>query len=258
MKVRALHPWRVTIAEARAIQETLRGRVVTTLSPDLRLPPRTVAGIDVSCPRGDGVALAGVIVMSLPRMEVIERRAAAAPLSFPYVPGFLSFREGEAVTEALGKVRSPVDVFLFDGQGICHPRRFGLASHIGVILDRPAVGCAKSLLMGKHGEPAAARGSGCRILEGKEVLGFALRTRSGVRPVYVSVGHLVDLPAAVGIILACCRGYRLPEPLREAHRWVTELGRERRRDGPSAAGVRARSPGGAGESFRNGREVGTG
>jgi deoxyribonuclease V len=254
MKVRTPHPWGVTIAEARAIQETLRGRVVTTPSPELPLPPRTVAGIDVSCPGGTGRALAGVVVMSLPGMEVIERRSASLPLTFPYVPGFLSFREGEAVTEALGKVRSPVDVFLFDGQGVCHPRRFGLASHIGVILDRPAVGCAKSLLMGKHREPAAARGSGCRILKGKEVLGCALRTRHSVRPVYVSVGHLVDLPAALKIVLACGRGFRIPEPLREAHRWVTEMGREHRRDGPSAAEARGQSLGDGGGSFR---EVGT-
>jgi deoxyribonuclease V len=163
--------------------------------------------------------------MHLPDMKVIERRSAVTPLGFPYVPGYLSFREGEAVTACLRHVESDVDAILFDGQGICHPRRFGLASHLGLLTGRPSVGCAKSLLTGTHAEPARAAGSRRRITAGKEVLGAALRTRDGVRPVYVSIGHLIDLPAAVRVVLACCRGYRLPEPQREAHRWVTELSR---------------------------------
>ena len=228
----ALHSWRVTTAEARAIQGRLRARVVPSFPPEASWPPRTVAGVDVACPRGAGTALAGAVVMGLPGMEVLERRSAARPLRFPYVPGYLSFREGEAVAAALARVRTPVDVFLFDGQGICHPRRFGLASHMGVLLNRPAVGCAKSLLTGRHDEPAAARGSRRRILQDGEALGCALRTRSGVRPVYVSVGHLVDLDTAVKVVLACGRGCRIPEPLREAHRWVTELGRRGWRKGP--------------------------
>jgi deoxyribonuclease V len=185
-----------------------------------------VAGIDVACPRAAATALAGVVVMALPGMEVLERRWAAAPLTFPYIPGYLSFREGESVVGALRKVSNAVDLLLFDGQGICHPRRFGLASHIGLLADRPSVGCAKSRLLGTHSEPATRAGSRRQIRDGGEVVGLALRTRRGVKPVYVSVGHLVDLPGAARTVLACCRGYRHPEPLREAHRWVTELGRQ--------------------------------
>ncbi len=225
MKVEHLHPWDVSLSRAREIQEELRTRVIARNAPGLTLPPRLVAGVDVSCPRSSPVAVAGVVVMQLPSMRVVERRRAAAELRFPYVPGYLSFREGEAVTAALRLVRSDVDVILFDGQGICHPRRFGLACHVGVLVDRPSVGCAKSLLLGSHREPALAAGSRRVIRDRGEAVGLALRTRRAVRPVYVSVGHLVDLPTAAGIVLRCCRGVRLPEPQREAHRWVTELGR---------------------------------
>ena len=226
MKAKKLHSWDVSTGEAKRIQDDLRGLVETRPRGDLTMPPRLVAGIDVACPRSAPVAVAGVVVMRLPGMEVVERRSAVTPLRFPYVPGFLSFREGEAVSACLEQVESPVDVLLFDGQGICHPRRFGLASHLGLLTGKPSVGCAKSLLLGRHGEPAAAAGSRRRIVDGGEVVGTALRTRDGVKPVFVSIGHLVDLPTAVRVILACCRGYRLPEPQREAHRWVTELSRK--------------------------------
>jgi deoxyribonuclease V len=185
--------------------------------------PRLVAGIDVACPSGSSAGVAGVVLMRLPSFQIVERRSAVAPLRFPYVPGFLSFREGEIVLAALRKLEGAPDLMLFDGQGICHPRRFGLAAHLGVILDRPAVGCAKSLLLGEHADPGARRGCRRRIVHRGETLGFALRTRDGVRPVYVSVGHRVDLPGAARAVLACGRGFRVPEPLREAHRWVGEI-----------------------------------
>jgi len=187
--------------------------------------PRLIAGADVALPPGAGEAVAGVVVIRLPSFEIVERRFAVAPLRFPYVPGYLSFREGEVVLAALRQLRSDPDLFLFDGQGICHPRRFGLAAHLGVILDRPSVGCAKSLLCGKHAEPAARRGSKRRIILDGETVGLALRTRDGVRPVYVSIGHRADLAGAARAVLACCRGYRIPEPLREAHRWTGEVSR---------------------------------
>jgi deoxyribonuclease V len=225
MKVKKLHSWNVSTAEARAIQDDLRALVRQRPPEELPFPPRLVAGIDVACPRSAPVAVAGAVVMRLPEMEVVERSFAVLPLAFPYIPGFLSFREGEAVSACLEGIRSQVDVLLFDGQGICHPRRFGLASHLGVLTGRPSVGCAKSLLLGTHREPALAAGSRCRIIHRGEVLGSALRTRDGVKPVFVSVGHLIDLPGAVRTVLACCRGRRLPEPQREAHRWVTELSR---------------------------------
>jgi deoxyribonuclease V len=220
MKTRALHRWDVSCAEARTIQETLRRRV--RIAP-LAGKPVLVAGVDVACAAGTETGIAGVIVMRLPSLEVVERQAAVAPLRFPYVPGYLSFREGPVVLEAIARLAAEPDLFLFDGQGICHPRRLGIAAHLGVILDRPSVGCAKSLLCGKHAEPGLRRGCRRRIVHAGEAVGLALRTRDGVAPVYVSVGHRVDLAGAARAVLACARGYRIPEPLREAHRWVGEL-----------------------------------
>jgi len=222
MKIKSLHRWDVSPRQAREIQERLRHRVVVAPLPSR---PRLVAGVDVACPAGGGTAIAGVVVHSLPGLDVVERRSAAGPLEFPYVPGLLSFREGPVVLSAIRALESEPDVFLFDGQGICHPRRFGLASHLGVILDRPTVGCAKSLLVGTHSAPGLRRGCRRRILDRGEPVGLALRTREGVRPVYVSVGHRADLPGAARLVLSCARRYRIPEPLREAHRWVGELGR---------------------------------
>lgn len=216
------HRWDLTIAEARAVQERLRSRV--RVEP-LARRPRLVAGIDVTYPEGAGTALAAVIVMRLPTLEVVERTFAEAPLTFPYVPGYLSFREAPAVLAALGRLASEPDLLLFDGQGLAHPRRFGLACHVGVLVDRPAIGCAKSLLVGRYAEPGARRGCRRRIVERGETVGAALRTRDGVKPVFVSVGHRADLAGAIRAALSCTRGRRNPEPLREAHRAVGELAR---------------------------------
>lgn len=224
MRIQVPHRWDLSLGEARALQEKLRRRVVVA---PLARKPALVAGIDVTCAPGAATGVAGVVVMRLPALEIVERRFAVAPLGFPYVPGFLSFREGPAVLAALRRLEAQPDLFLFDGQGVCHPRRFGLASHLGVILDAPAVGCAKSLLCGAHAEPGRRRGCRRRIMLGGETAGLALRTRDGVRPVYVSVGHRIDLAGAARAVLSCCRGYRLPEPLREAHRWVGEVNRAR-------------------------------
>ena len=222
MKFRAPHRWDLSTAEARAIQERLRSRV--RVEP-LERSPRLVAGIDVTYPEGAGSALAGVIVMRLPSLEIVERVFAEVPLAFPYVPGFLSFREAPAVLAALRRLAAEPDLLLFDGQGLAHPRRFGLACHVGVIVDRPSVGCAKSLLVGAHAEPGARRGCRRRIVDRGETVGVALRTRDAVRPVYVSVGHRIDLAGAVRAVLGCSRGHRSPEPLREAHRAVGEVAR---------------------------------
>jgi deoxyribonuclease V len=143
-------------------------------------------------------------------------------ITFPYVPGLLAFREGPVVLAALEQVSDPPDVLLFDGQGLAHPRRLGLATHIGVLLDRPSIGCAKSRLCGEHEEPPAERGGWVPLRDGDEVIGGVVRTRAGVRPVYVSVGHRVDLETAVSLVVACCTRYRLPEPTRRAHRAAGE------------------------------------
>jgi deoxyribonuclease V len=216
------HRWDLTVAEARALQERLRRRV---RHDPLAARPRLVAGVDVTYPEGSGAALAAVVVVRLPSLAVVESALGAAPAPFPYVPGYLSFREGPAALAALRRLRAEPDLLLCDGQGLAHPRRFGLACHLGVILDRPAVGCAKSLLVGSHAVPGARRGCRRRILDRGETVGVALRTRDGVRPVYVSVGHRVDLPGAIRVVLACARGFRHPEPLRLAHRLVVAAAR---------------------------------
>lgn len=169
--------------------------------------------------------IAGVIVWDVENGEVVEQRVVRRSVSFPYVPGLLTFREGPAVLAALRLLRHEPDAFIFDGQGYAHPRRFGLASHVGVTLDRPSLGCAKSLLIGSCRTPGTRRGASTRIEHEDECIGRALRTRDDVKPVYVSVGHRLSLDASVAIVLACCTRYRLPEPTRLADQLVA---RERR------------------------------
>ena len=213
MKIVPLHSWEVSPAEGRNIQQKLRGRLIP--SWDGR-PVGSVAGVDVGME--DDHARAGVVVLSYPELAPLEETAARVPVSFPYIPGLLAFREGPAILAALEKLRGEPDLFLFDGQGVAHPRRLGIASHVGVIMDAPAIGCAKSLLIGTYHDPAEVVGSYSHLYDGEEVLGAVVRTRSAVQPVYVSVGHRIDLVTAIHFVLTCCRGYRLPEPLRWAHR----------------------------------------
>jgi deoxyribonuclease V len=208
------YSWRVSIPRARAIQVELAGRVCRTGD----VPhPRFIAGADISVDKVSGTGNAAVVVLSYPEMALVEVRTARDKLDFPYVPGLLSFREAPLVLAAWAKLETVPDLLLVDGQGIAHPRRLGLASHLGLFLDTPAIGCAKSRLCGLHDEPGLAAGSAAELVDGGEVIGVALRTRDGVRPVYVSIGHKVDLTAAVRLVLDCCRGYRLPEPTRLAH-----------------------------------------
>ncbi len=208
------HPWKVTTAEARAIQLDLAGLV--SKRNEVRRP-RLIAGVDISAPRFQGRVRGTVVVLSYPELRVAEVGAVEQTVDFPYVPGLLSFRESPVILAAYEKLRVAPDLVLVDGQGIAHPRRFGIASHLGVLLGVPTIGCAKSLLCGTHGSLDAARGSTSWIEHEGEVIGAALRTRDGVRPIYVSIGHKVDLAAAVTWVGKCCRGYRLPEPTRLAH-----------------------------------------
>ncbi len=203
---------RLTPAEAAALQEELRGRVVERPLP----APRTVAGVDLSARGGD--ARAAVCVLSFPGLELVEEATAVRPMDFPYVPGLLAFREVPAILDAYAKLAVEPDVLLVDGHGRAHPRRFGVACHLGVELDRPAVGVGKSRLVGRHREPGPRRGARTRLVDGDELLGACLRTRDGVKPVYVSVGHRVALDDAVRLVLRCAPRYRLPEPIRRADR----------------------------------------
>ena len=211
------HPWDLSPQEAIELQRELVKRIVLEDRSDTY---RTVAGIDVGV-RGK-VARAAVVVMSLPELSILERVVIERPVSFPYVPGLLSFREAPVILETLARLESVPDVLLFDGQGYAHPRRMGIATHVGILLDHPAIGCAKSLLCGTYEQPAPGRGSYSWLWDRGELIGAVVRTRANVRPVFVSAGHRVRLDSAISLVLRCTRGYRLPEPTRWAHRLASE------------------------------------
>src|SRR5215217_160475 len=222
MKVEKLHGFDLSPAEAQRLQEDLASRVV--VGPPLDLGGvRYVAGADVSTQ--DGVAYATVPVLDFPGLSVLEVQGFEAPLEFPYVPGLLSFREMPSVLGALEKVETAVDVVVLDAQGLAHPRRMGLASHIGLFLDVPTVGCAKSVLVGTFEEPKVEKGSVADLVHRGEVVGRAVRTRERVSPVYVSVGNGIDLDSSVELVLASSTRYRLPEPTRQAHNAANRLRR---------------------------------
>jgi len=205
------------------LQKALACRVIAT---PLEQPVRLVAGADVAFTPDDHACIAGIVVWNVAEARMVEEAVARRPAKFPYVPGLLSFREAPAVLAAARKLKSEPDVFMFDGQGMAHPRRFGLACHVGVLLDRPSLGCAKSLLCGEPAVPAARRGSTRPLMHDGEQVGVILRTRDGVKPVFVSVGHRMTLEDAVAVVLACGGGFRLPEPTRLAHQLVTRERRE--------------------------------
>jgi len=182
---------------------------------------RTVGGADIALDGSTGYA--ACIVYSLPELREQERAWSARELKFPYVPGLLSFREIPLLLETFAKLRRQPDLILADGHGWAHPRRAGLACHLGLLMDTPTIGCAKSLLVGKYEMPGLQRGSVSALLDKGERIGTVLRTRHGVRPVFVSCGHRVSLATSVRLILQCCDGYRIPKPQREADRWVKQL-----------------------------------
>ena len=208
-----IHTWDLKPLEATALQAGLSRWVVrqTRISPE---DMDTVAGVDTGY-RND-TAYAAVVVMNLTDMKILEEPVAAKPVQFPYVPGLLSFREGPVILEALAKLKTPPDLLMIDGQGIAHPRRCGIASHIGVLLDIPSIGCAKTRLVGDYEAPQRSGGSTSYLTDAKETIGAVVRTRTGVKPVFVSIGHLMDLNDSIRVVLKSCRGYRLPEPIRRA------------------------------------------
>ena len=214
MKIKELHSWQVSTTEAIAIQQQLVSRVCRR--NEVR-NPRFIAGVDISSGRARDTATAAVVVLQYPEMTVVDSSVIQTETNFPYVPGLLSFREAPLIIQAYEKLNIEPDLVLVDGQGIAHPRRMGLASHLGLLLDKPTIGCAKSLLIGAHEQLSDESKSYTDITDEGEVIGAAVRTRSGVKPVYVSIGHRVDLPSAIHWVLACCRNYRIPEPLRLAH-----------------------------------------
>ncbi|MEH2252193.1 deoxyribonuclease V [Nostoc sp.] len=214
MKIYQDHAWPSTLEEAILIQEKLRDQVIT--SDQLQETIQYVAGVDMGFEADGTISRAAVAVLSFPDLQVIETSLAHRPTSFPYIPGFLSFREIPAVLDALEKIKITPDIILCDGQGIAHPRRLGIASHLGLLVDMPTIGVAKSLLVGKHEELAETKGSRQPLIYKGETIGAVLRTRTGVKPLYISSGHRVSLPTAIDYVLRCTPKYRLPETTRIA------------------------------------------
>ncbi len=220
------HPWAVSVQEAFRIQEELRDKLVLEDVPD---PPESIAGIDVSFTRGSNLVHAAIVVLERDSLEPIETVAATQEPVFPYIPGLLSFREGPVVLQAYEKLSREPDLLMFDGQGIAHPRGLGLASHMGVLFDRPSIGCAKSRLVGEFKEPKQKRGSMRTLSFQRRKVGVVLRTKDNTKPLFISPGHRITVETAARLVLEAGRGYRLPEPTRRAHHEAARVKRERGR-----------------------------
>ncbi|MBI1885279.1 MAG: deoxyribonuclease V [Chloroflexi bacterium] len=218
MQVRQLHPWDIAPAEARAVQERLAMQVIAEGTPE---QVRFVAGADIAFEdrqpgRQPASARGAVVVLSYPELRLVEQVEVEAPVTFPYVPGLLAFREVPVLARAFEKLEHRPDLIIADGHGYSHPRRCGFACHLGLVLDVPTIGCAKSRLFGEHGPVPDETGARVELRDGAEVIGLVLRTRRGVSPVYVSAGHHIGVTEAAAWVLRLCRGYRLPEPVRLA------------------------------------------
>ncbi len=213
MELQDLHPWDVSPKEAVAIQRRLATQVVRAGDPK---DVRRIAGVDIALDKARGLGIGAVVVLSYPKLEPVEVAVVETPLTFPYVPGLLSFREAPVLRAAFARIAGPIDLLLVDGQGLAHPRRFGLACHLGLLLDVPVIGCAKSRLVGEHSTPDETAGSSSDLTDREEVIGSVLRTRAKVKPIFVSIGHRIGLAEAKMWALRCGGGYRLPEPTRLA------------------------------------------
>jgi len=216
VRLKQLHPWSVTLEEAEAIQRRLASEVLFTNGVVEKV--RCVAGVDISGVRDEGMALGAVVALSYPSMEVMEVRVARAEPGMAYVPGFLSFREVPVLAKALEALSVQPDLMMVDGQGYAHPRRLGIACHLGLMTSLPTIGCAKSVLCGRYGDLDVEVGATSPLIHRSEVVGVALRTRAGVSPMIVSAGHRVDLESSIQWVMESCRGYRMPEPTRLAHK----------------------------------------
>jgi deoxyribonuclease V len=209
------HPWPTTLPEAQALQNELRTQVRLVDQPN---PPQTVAGVDVGFLEDGAVARAAVVVLRFPELTPCDHAVAFAPVQFPYVPGYLSFRETPVILQAIAQLTTMPDLIICDGQGIAHPRRFGIAAHLGVLLGCPTIGCAKTRFIGSHPPLPGEHGARVPLSDAGEQIGWVVRTRTNANPVYVSPGHLVSMDSAADIVLACTTRYRLPETTRYAHR----------------------------------------
>jgi deoxyribonuclease V len=218
--MKPLHPWNVTREQAIRIQENLRHRVILKKT---FLKVRTIGGGDVSYQEEGNLLFAAMVVLSFPRMETLDVTRACGKISFPYLSGLLTFREGPILVKTFEKLRMRPDILIFDGQGIAHPRGIGLATHLGLWFDLPSIGCAKTPLLGKSAIPGPSRGSFELIQNDGNEVGVVLRTRDRVKPVFVSPGHRIDLLTSIRVVLESCQGFRIPEPLRRAHQLSRQM-----------------------------------
>jgi deoxyribonuclease V len=211
------HSWDMSPKDAKRLQMKLAAHIIR----ENKLGTvKTVAGIDVGM-RGDMV-FAAIVVLNFPKLDVAAQSTATRQISCPYIPGLLSFREGPVILDALDRLDLKPDLLIFDGQGIAHPCHLGIASHIGLLSDFPSIGCAKSRLCGEYQEPGVERGSHVPLMDHGETIGAIVRTRTNVKPVFVSIGHRIDLKTSIDYVLRCCKGYRLPETTRKAHQLASE------------------------------------
>jgi deoxyribonuclease V len=215
MEIHHLHSFTVTYGEALSIQHALREKL--NLQDTYAQPPTTVAGADISCEIWSNHFFASVLLYRYPDMTLIEEAHADQVTDFPYIPGMLSFREGPALLQAFAKLKRSPDIAIFDGQGIAHPRGLGLASHMGLFLNIPTIGCAKTRLWGSHGEVGEEAGERVPLTHDSETIGYVVRTKTRVKPLFISPGQGISRERAVDVVLSCCCGYRLPEPVRNAH-----------------------------------------
>lgn len=223
------HSWDVTPKEAVAIQKDLKGQV--TLENVVK-EINHIAGADISFDKGSAKVFAGIVILKYPEMNILARSLVISEAKFPYIPGLLSFREVPSLPEAWKKLTIKPDVILMDGQGIAHPRRLGIASHFGILTGCPAIGCAKSLLTGNYLEPDVNAGEFSMVYDKEEPIGYALRTKTGIKPIFVSPGHKIDFEGSKNIVLNCVTKYRLPEPMRQVHILVNKLRRGELETGP--------------------------
>jgi len=222
LNIKDLHPWNVTCKEAMGIQQDLRKSLILH-DKNFPEPINIIAGADISYSKHSDLFYAAVILMEFPSLDIIEEGTGIERAPFPYIPGLLSFREGPAFLKIFEHLHHVPDVVIFDGQGIAHPRGVGLASHMGLFLDIPTIGCAKKRLAGRHGEVGHHVGDYADLILDDEIVGTVLRTKKKVKPIFVSPGHLIGIRKSADIVLDCCRGYKLPEPTRRAHLLVNRM-----------------------------------
>jgi len=215
LKYLDLHPWKVSPQKAIQLQLKLKNKI--SLKRSFNIIKR-VAGADTSY--YNNKMIAGIVIFTFPQLEIIEKQSFITSIDFPYIPGLLTFREGPALLEAFKRIKNEPDIIFFDGQGIAHPRRIGIATHLGLFLNKPAIGCAKSRLSGNYNFLSQEQGSHALLKEREEIIGAVIRTRKKVKPIFVSPGHKIDLPSCIEIVLKCTDKYRVPIPIRQAHLFV--------------------------------------